>query len=154
MRGLEHKIKTLGEAVKHKDAEIAELKTESECARLSASLCSHHVYSKDRTIQTQLEQEVKMAKAQRSNRPDPVGIMKPDPKQDEVVELYERLTNFIVLSVKRGKFRLFNLPETTFRCIYTHIDDPLGDPSPENDDRMSFSRISCAALMFAHRYQL
>lgn len=137
-RGLEHKLKALNEAAKQKDAQIATLKTDSECAPLTLLIARNDIVgAKDKELQIQLEEEIKMAKAQKSNQPDLVS------KSDVLVELYERLTNFMVVDIKRSKFRLFDLPETKFRCIFTHYTDPTGGNN-EGDARTS-STSYCSA---------
>ncbi|KAJ3548156.1 hypothetical protein NM688_g5330 [Phlebia brevispora] len=114
-RSLENKVKVLNESVRSKDVKIKELQEENKDLRF------------------QLEEEIKMAKAQKPNPPDRTRTtnVKSDPKTNEVIELYERLSNLSVLNVRRGKFHSFNLPKTTYTCLYTHSDDPSGDPSAD-----------------------
>ena len=43
-----------------------------------------------------------------------------DPKYDKVVRLYEDVTNLLVINVKEEVNPETDLPETIFRCLWTH----------------------------------
>ena len=84
----------------------------------------------------QLEQEIKMSKMQAQQQQqlrgprnafgrEPVS----DKKKDEVIGLYERLTNISILNVEHPVFNLHNLPQTYFKCLYTVMDDPTAEPT-------------------------
>ena len=70
-----------------------------------------------------------MAKSQQNNRPTNGRNVGSDKKKDEVIQLYERLTNILVTYVEHSNFHMYELPQTKYKCIYTHIEDSAGEPS-------------------------
>ena len=71
-----------------------------------------------------------------------------DKKKDEVINLYERLTNVLILHVEHTTFRLHNLPEVRYKCLFTYIDDPSGRPTGSDPckSRLSISKSGADSI--------
>ena len=93
--------------------------------------CRCAIHITDQELQTQLDHEIKMAKMQSQSKPKLNGPAREEgsDKKGEVIALYERLTNVLVTWVGHTEFQLHKLPETRFKCLYTHVNDPMGEPS-------------------------
>ena len=77
-----------------------------------------------------------MARAQSQPR-----VVRNGPSQEgdvstaEVIKLYERLTNILILRTEPSKFQLYDLPQLRYHCVYTHTN--------ENAENVDAAEVQC-----------